>query len=786
MQKSKFSKDIIKKLKYILSSLKKIARKRGFLLYASAAISIIIFLYITFLYLIVTDKFEGKKWALPSKIYSDSLTLYPGIDINSIDIAGRLKRLNYHRVSSEPKEGEYRQEGNIIDIYLHNFIYPNKPFTGSPVRIYLKNTQIEKMEGYLTKEELFSIEIEPELITAIFEGGWQERNLMKLPAVPKYLTDAIVTIEDRRFYEHFGIDPRSIARAILANIKNIGVSQGGSTITQQLVKNMFLSHKRTFWRKVNEAVMAVILDARYSKEEILEAYINEIYLGQRGSVGIFGFGEAARFYFSKDAAQLTLAESALLSGLIRSPNSYSPYVNVSKARTRRNLVLSKMLERDKITNDEYKEALSEQIVMREYQIKDNDAPYFVDYVRKQLQENYPESVLTSEGLQIFTTLDPNLQRAGEKALKNGLAELENKYPSLIRKEQDESLQGAVLVIQPQTGYIKAMLGGRDYKITQFNRIAQAKRQPGSVFKPVVYLTALTSLPEGKPKFTPSSIIDDSPVTINFDNKDWSPQNYDKKYYGNVTLRTALEKSLNASTVKIAQETGIENIILTAKALGIESPLKNIPSIALGTIELTPLEIAVAYSTIANSGIRPVPISIKDVLDKDGNVIEKKVLEMEQAASPQAAFVLTHLLKGVIDNGTAMAVRQMGFNRPAAGKTGTTSDYKDAWFVGYTPELLSLVWVGFDQKDVINLSGSQAALPIWTDFMKNALGNTENSDFLPLQGIVFKKVDRKSGLLANSSCPDSVEEAFIEGTEPKEECSGEKGGIIKWFKGIFEK
>lgn len=786
MQKSKFSKDIIKKLKYILSSLKKIARKRGFLLYASAVISIIIFFYITFLYLIVTDKFEGKKWALPSKIYSDSLTLYHGIDINSIDLAGRLKRLNYHRVSSEPKEGEYRQEGNIIDIYFHNFIYPNKPFTGSPVRIYLKNTQIEKMEGYLTKEELFSIEIEPELITAIFEGGWQERNLMKLPAVPKYLTDAIVTIEDRRFYEHFGIDPRSIARAILANIKNIGVSQGGSTITQQLVKNMFLSHKRTFWRKVNEAVMAVIIDARYSKDEILEAYINEIYLGQRGSVGIFGFGEAARFYFSKDAAQLTLAESALLSGLIRSPNSYSPYVNVSKARTRRNLVLSKMLERDKITNDEYKEALSEQIVMREYQIKDNDAPYFVDYVRKQLQENYPESVLTSEGLQIFTTLDPNLQRAGEKALKNGLAELENKYPSLKRKEKDEFLQGAILVIQPQTGYIKAMLGGRDYKVTQFNRIAQAKRQPGSVFKPVVYLTALTSLPEGKPKFTPSSIIDDSPVTINFDNKDWSPQNYDKKYYGNVTLRTALEKSLNASTVKIAQETGIENIILTAKALGIESPLQNIPSIALGTIELTPLEVGVAYSTIANSGIRPVPISIKDVIDKDGNVIEKKVLEMEQAASPQAAFVLTHLLKGVIDNGTAMAVRQMGFNRPAAGKTGTTSDYKDAWFVGYTPELLSLVWVGFDQKDVINLSGSQAALPIWTDFMKNALGNTENSDFLPPQGIVFKKVDRKSGLLANSSCPDSVEEAFIEGTEPTEECSGEKGGIIKWFKGIFEK
>ena len=786
MRKSKFSKDIIKKLKYILSSLKKITRKRSFLLYTSAAISLIFLLYITFLYLIVADKFEGKKWALPSKIYSDSLTLYPGIDINSIDLFGRLKRLNYHRVSSEPKEGEYRQEGNIIDIYLHNFIYPNKPFTGSPVRIYLKNTQIEKMENYQTKDEVFSIEIEPELITAIFEGGWQERNLVKLPAVPKYLTDAIVTIEDRRFYEHFGIDPRSIARAILANIKNIGVSQGGSTITQQLVKNMFLSHKRTYWRKINEAVMAVILDARYSKEEILEAYINEIYLGQRGSVGIFGFGEAARFYFSKDAAQLTLAESALLSGLIRSPNSYSPYVNINKARTRRNLVLSKMLERDKITNDEYKGALSEQIVMREYQIKDNDAPYFVDYVRKQLQENYPESVLTSEGLQIFTTLEPNLQRAGEKALKNGLAELENKYPSLKRKEKDESLQGAILVIQPQTGYIKAMLGGRDYKVTQFNRIAQAKRQPGSVFKPVVYLTALTSLPEGKPKFTPSSIIDDSPVTINFDNKDWSPQNYDKKYYGNVTLRTALEKSLNASTVKIAQETGIENIILTAKALGIESPLQNIPSIALGTIELTPLEIGVAYSTIANSGIRPVPISIKDVIDKDGNVIEKKVLEMEQAASPQAAFVLTHLLKGVIDNGTAMAVGQMGFSRPAAGKTGTTSDYKDAWFVGYTPELLSLVWVGFDQKDVINLSGSQAALPIWTDFMKNALGNTENSDFLPPQGIVFKKVDRKSGLLANSSCPDSVEEAFIEGTEPTEECSGEKGGIIKWFKGIFEK
>ncbi len=770
---------------YFKKKIKKVSKAKLFL-YTAIGFSFVIFIYITFLYLVVTDKFEGKKWALPSKIYSDSLTLYPGIDINSIDLSGRLKRLNYHRASAEPKQGEYRQEGNIIDIYLHNFIYPNKPFTGFPVRVYLKNTQIEKMENYLTKEELFSSEIEPELITAIFEGGWQERNLVKLSAVPKHLTDAIVTIEDIRFYEHFGIDPRSIARAIMANIKNVGVSQGGSTITQQLVKNMFLSHKRTFWRKINEAVMAVILDARYSKEEILEAYINEIYLGQRGSVGIFGFGEASHFYFSKEVSQLTLAESALLAGLIRSPNSYSPYVNINKSRTRRNLVLSKMMEKEKIANDEYKTALAEQIIMREYQIKDNDAPYFVDYVRKQLQENYPESVLTSEGLQIFTTLDPNLQRTGERALKNGLAELERKYPSLKRKEQDESLQGAILVIQPQTGYIKAMLGGRDYKITQFNRIAQAKRQPGSVFKPVVYLTALMPMPDGKPKFTPSSIIDDSPITINFDNKDWSPQNYDKKYYGNITLRTALEKSLNVSTVKIAQEAGVDNIISTAKALGIASPLQNIPSIALGTIELTPLEIGVAYSTIANSGIRPVPISIKDVIDKDGNVIEKKGLEMEQVVSPQATFVLTHLLKGVIDNGTAMAVRQAGFNKIAAGKTGTTSDYKDAWFVGYTPELLCLVWVGFDQSDVLNLSGSQAALPIWTDFMKNALKEKESSDFLPPQGIIFKKVDRKSGLLANSSCPDSVEEAFIEGTEPKEECSSEKGGIIKWFRGIFEK
>ena len=786
MQKAKLLKDIIRNFKSFLPQFKKVVWKKSFFFYTVAASSILIFFYITFLYLIVTDRFEGKKWQLPSKIYSDSLNLYPGIDINAASLMDRLNRLNYYRTASEPRQGEYRLSGEMLDIYLHNFIYPNRPTTGFPLRLYLKNSVIERMENITTKEELFSVEIEPELITAIFEGGWEERNLVKLTGAPKHLTDAIVIIEDLRFYEHFGIDPRSVARAILANLKKAGVSQGGSTITQQLVKNFLLSHKRTFRRKINEAIMALIVETRYSKDEILEAYINEIYLGQNGSVGIFGVGEAARFYFSTEVSQLSLGESALIAGLIRSPNGYSPYTNMNKARSRRNIVLSKMHEKGRITDDEYRAALSEPIEVRRYQIRENDAPYFVDYVRKQLQENYPESVLTGDGLQIFTTLDPHLQKIAEDSLKNGLLDLEKKYPKLKRKEADEAIQGGILVIQPQTGYIRAMIGGRDYKVTQFNRITQAKRQPGSVFKPIVYLAALSPSSDGRPKFTPSSIIDDSEITINFENQEWSPNNYDKKYYGHVTLRTALEKSLNVATVKIAQEAGTDEIIKTAKALGIESPLLNIPSIALGTVELTPLEIGIAYSTIANNGIRPTPVSIKDVIDKDGNVIEKKQLEMEKSASPQAAFILTHLMKGVIDNGTAIGVRQLGFNRPAAGKTGTTSDFKDAWFVGYTPELLCLVWAGFDQQDLINLSGSQAALPIWTGFMKGALDKKEVSDFLPPQGIIFKKVDRRSGLLANETCPDAVDEAFIEGTEPKEECSGEKGGIMKWFKGIFQK
>jgi penicillin-binding protein 1B len=720
----------------------------------------------------VTAKFEGQKWRFPSKIYSDTYLLYVGINLRSEDLLEKLRRLGYHEAQSPPKRrGEYRFQPSrgLLEIYLREFSYPTEQFKGVPVRISLQGTIITKIENLASGEEMVSLELEPELITGLYDRVWEERRVVTLKEVPPLIVKAILAVEDERFYDHHGIDPVSVMRAVWVNVRSGGVVQGGSTLTQQLMKNFFLSDERTFSRKVKEAIMALIAERKYSKDQILENYLNEIYLGQRGSQGIFGIWEASQFYFSKTLSELTVGEVALLAGLVRAPNRLSPYRSLDAATKRRNVVLGKLLDGQVITRKQYEAALRESLLQRELIKVTNDAPYYVDYLRRELAENYSNDVLTAEGLRIFTSMDLQLQKIAERSLAEGLKKLEASYPSLRRRGEEDNLEGAIVVLRPQTGEIKAMVGGRSYQKSQFNRVFQAKRQPGSIFKPFVYLAALISGGEGGKKFTPATMVEDSPFKWTYDGQDWEPGNYNDQYFGTVTFRRALERSLNSATARIAREVGIKRVSEIAHRLGVQSPLPAVPSLSLGAAEVTPLEVAYAFSTLANNGVRARPLAVKQVMAADSQVRENRDIRVDKVLTPQLAFIMNHLLRGVLDRGTADVARRWGFTRPAAGKTGTTNDYKDAWFVGYTPDLLAVVWVGFDNKAKLGLSGAQAALPVWTEFMKRATAGTPVTDFVVPPGIKMVEIDPLSGQLATPNCSYVLREAFLEGEEPMKTC-----------------
>jgi penicillin-binding protein 1B len=681
-----------------------------------------------------------------------------------------------------------------MEIALHDFLYPSGEFEGFPVRVETVEGTIKQLRDLREPaKEIYAVDLEPELITGLFEQVWEERKLVSLSEVPEHTVGAVVAVEDRRFYEHVGLDPSSIARALLANFEAGRIVQGASTLTQQLVKNFYLTPKRTFSRKAKEALMALLLEIRYSKEQILEAYLNEIYLGQKGSQGIYGIGEASEFYFGKPVRKLTLPESAFLAGLIRAPNLYAPHKDVARIQKRRDSVLKRMWESGMISEEQHNEATKTPVEVRAFHPERNDAPYFVDYLVKELEKEYSLDILTSEGLLVFTTLDVEMQNEAVRSVKKGLESLEARAPSLRRSKGEDpgqDLQACLVAIEPQTGFIRAMVGGRDYRTSQFNRVVQARRQPGSLFKPIVYATALEGGGKG-PRFTAASIVQDEPIRVRYEGKSWSPSNFNDQFFGKVTVRTALENSLNCATVWLSQRTGLEGVIATARRLGITSPMDASPSVVLGSYETQPLELASAFGAFANQGVLARPRAIKKVLDKEGALLERRPMDLERAISPEVAYVITSLLQGVFERGTARSVSGK-IRAPAAGKTGTTNESWDAWFAGYTPRLTALVWVGFDKPKSTGLSGSQAALPIWADFIGNTSEWIVTEEFVPPPGVVFLEIDRLSGLPASEACTDTITEVFIAGTEPTEPCplhpddSTRKGPRKKTRKGIFGK
>lgn len=737
--------------------------------------------YLGYTYAIVTRKFDSSRmWDLPSRIYSDATPIVPGLTYKRELLEPKLNHLGYYEVKAAVQApGQYRYVGDDLEIYLQNFRYPDMEFRGFPVRVETDEGDVKRIRRIEDSVTLRGVRLEPELITSIYNDVMEDRLPVPLAVVPKHLVDAIIATEDRAFWKHEGISVRGIARALVTDIKTGQLSAGGSTLTQQLVKNLYLNPERTFRRKAHEAVMALMLEARYSKESILEAYLNEIYLGQNGAVQIVGVEQASQIYFGRHVSNLSLGDAATLAGIVKSPNVFSPLRNPEKAKERRNLVLGVMLEQKKISREQYDKAMAAPMTVNKFPRSFNSAPFFVDLVLKQLRETYPQTQLTSEGLRIFTTLDTIMQRSAEKSLVDGIANLNKKYAHL-RKIQSP-LQGVVLTIQPGTGYVKALVGGRSYQKSQFNRAFQARRQPGSLFKPFVYVTAMDPA-RGSDSWTAATLLEDSPISIGT----WRPQNYDGKFHGTVTVRRALAFSYNIPAVRAAINAGVPNVIQLASRTGIESPLQPYPSISLGSFEVSPLEIAYAYSVFANDGVKAEPISILAVAEREGKIKESREVRMRRVAPASVSYVMNDMLKDVLEYGTAGSVRSHGFRRPFAGKTGTTNDYRDAWFVGYSPRILTLVWVGFDDRHNVGLAGSEAAIPIWAAHMNRVAGLVPDVDFKRPDDVISREIDRTSGMLATPYCPEVRNEIFVRGTEPTELCEIHSGGneFFPFFRSRF--
>jgi penicillin-binding protein 1B len=724
--------------------------------------------FVGWAYVVVTKKFDSsRRWDLPSRVYSDATPIIPGMALPRGLLEPKLNHVGYHEVKSRvANPSEYRYVDGNLELYLQSFDYPDMEFRALPVLIELVGGEVRAVKRLDDNVPLRGVRIEPELITSIYNNEMEDRQPVSLSAVPKVVTNAIISTEDKNFYHHEGISIRGTLGAFITDVRNKNLTHGGSTLTQQLVKNLLRYPERTFRRKIIEAVMALLLEARYSKDEILEAYLNEIYLGQNGSVQIMGVEQASQVYFGKHVTYLTLSEAATLAGIIRSPNVLSPLKYPERAKPRRDTVLELMRDQGMITPEEYAAALASPLSVTRFPKTSRSAPFFVDLVMKQLRETYPETQLKTEGLRIFTTLDMIMQRSAEAALENGVQELNKKY-SYLRKSQTP-LEGVILTIQPGTGYVKALVGGRNYSKTQFNRAIQAKRQPGSLFKPFVYATAMDPA-RGQQAFTPATVLDDSPISVRTGNAVWQPQNYDNRFHGRVTVRTALAYSYNIPAVRAAIDVGVPNVIKTASTIGIESRLEPYPSMALGSFEVTPLEIAYAFSAFANLGVKAEPISILAVSTRDGKLLESREVKMKRVAPAGVSYVMNDMLKDVFEFGTAAKARSLGFERAFAGKTGTTSNYRDAWFIGYSPRILSLVWVGFDDGHSVRLAGGEACVPIWTSHMNRIVGLVPDVDWKRPDDVVDREIDPLSGMLATPFCPQTKNEIFVAGTQPTSVC-----------------
>jgi penicillin-binding protein 1B len=749
--------------------------RRGLRLFLLVAVPTLL-LSVVWIDLEVSARFEERTSSFPSKVYAAPWTLERGDRLDPEEFQEELERQGYRRVQHEPQRaGEYRRDGQRWSLFLRAALTPVGPREALPIQVDAWWGKVRAIRDQRTTTSLESFSLEPQPLFTFYQEHQEERHWMRLEEIPPALVEAVIAVEDHRFRGHHGIDPTGIARALWADLRAGQVVQGGSTLTQQLVKNLLGTNRRSLMRKLVEAVGAVTLELHHDKNSILEAYLNEVYLGQRGPVSISGVGEASSFYFRRALGELDLPRCALLAGIIQNPGRHNPFRNPEQARRRRDLVLGLMEQQGLIDQATLQSASSAALGVRPQAAGAQRFPWLQDYLGQEVRRVVPDAMPSRAGFSIFTTIDPRVQRAAVAALKKGLERVE------ARKGRDPSqpLEGAVVVLRPRDGAILGLVGGRDYGRSQFHRALESHRPPGSTFKPFVFLAAFErALLDGDFSFTPATLLEDEPLEIRSGGKDWSPANYDRTFRGPVTARQALEESINVPTVRAGLQVGPGAVVELARRCGIESPLEPLPSLALGTEEVTPLELAGAYSTFANAGWRIQPHALAGAFDRSGKAVANLNTDRVRVLEPRLAYLMTNLMEGVMERGTGKSSARLGFTGHAAGKTGSSDDLRDAWFVGYTPKLLALVWVGYDDNRPVGLPGAAAALPIWVDLMQR-LGVEGDEEFRRPRGILEVAIDPTTGARAVRACPQVTREIFLEGTEPEELCpvhGGERRGF----------
>ena len=731
---------------------------------------LIVALYVLWLDYRVVDRFAGRIWSLPARVYARPLELYAGKNIKVDELLFELGRLDYQRVDQAPERpGRYHHRGNHFEIKTRAFRFWDGTEQSHEVRIDIHGNAISSLYDLHTKKAVPLIRLDPVYITGIFPAHGEDRILLKLDDVPDIFKQMLVVVEDKRFFEHFGIDFRSIARALVANIKAGRTVQGGSTITQQLVKNMFLTSDRNLWRKLNEAIMALLLEIHYDKEQILETYLNEVYLGQDVERAIHGFGLASDFYFGKPLSELDVDQMAVLIGMVKGASYYNPVRNPQHATERRNIVLDTVQSHDLISANEARHLKTRKLVVTSRN-KRALYPAFVNLVQRQLTRDYDAEDLKSEGLRIFTTLDPFVQHVTEQAVRS--------IVPVLDRNSDE-LQVAAIVTSADGGEVLAIVGDRDPSFAGFNRALDARRHIGSLMKPVIYLTAVKQ----KDQYTLGTLLSDTRLRVEGeDRKIWEPENYDKQYHGDVIMYEALLKSYNIPAARLGLELGLSEIASTLRQLGSNTVLPPYPAITLGAVDMSPFEIASIYQTYAANGFHSPLRSVRAVLDSEGLPLTRYQLDVKRETDPAAIALINFVLREVTRSGTAAGLSdELGI--AVAGKTGTSDNLYDSWFAGYSADKVAVVWLGFDDQRATGLSGASGAMRVWKRIF-NGISATSVKRTLP-EDVKLIWIDQPTGLLSEKRCENAVELPFIAGSEPTEHAPCRAGSPMDWLKKLFK-
>lgn len=707
---------------------------------------------------LIQKQFKENRWQLPAKVYAQPLEIINGKSLTTTRLKQELELLGYRKVIKATRPGDYEQYGNYFYIFVRGFTFWDEKQESQEIAFNLDSGKVEKLMEHLDGKPLQMARLDPLIIGQIHPNKLEDRIVVRLQDIPEHLIQALLLTEDKAFYEHKGVSAKAIARALWHNATSEKGVQGGSTITQQLVKNYFLTNERSLWRKFREAIMAVILEMRYEKDEILQAYFNEVFFGQDAARAIHGIGLASKFFFDKEVSELTIAQSALLVAILKGPSVYDPRKNPKNALKRRNLVLKLLHDAEVINSSQYETQKRTTLsVVDKPSLKLSKVPAFMDLVKRQLKQSYSEHELNTAGLNIFTTLDPIIQRYAEKAVERSIKKIE-----ASKKIDKGVLQSAAVITDSSNGKIVAVIGDRHSGYSGFNRALDAKRQIGSVIKPFVLLAAL----EQQSNYTLSTLVSDGPLSIKQkDGTLWQPKNYDKKYHGEVPLYQSLSHSYNIAMARLGQKVGVDHIAHFIENAGVEEKVDAFDALPLGVLELTPLQLTQLYQTLASGGMKIKPSAILAVTNVNHELLERYPVQAKRVASELNTYLVKANMQLVVEKGTAHYLHQkIPFTR-FAGKTGTTNDLKDSWFAGFSGEHLAVVWVGRDDNQQANISGASAALPVFTEIFEGI--NTESLKLGYEPEIEWKLIDNKTGLLASDNCTDIQSIPFIKGTSPKQ-------------------